>query len=71
MALRGITQTEIESYNTLIALINNGDHSQARQVFCDWDHSKQSRFIRALGDLQGVTLELHLETLKQLIVLYV
>ncbi|UCW44096.1 hypothetical protein [Vibrio alginolyticus] len=71
MSLRGIAQLEIESYNALIVLIENGEHSKARAMFCDWDQSKQSRFIRALGDLEGVTLELHLETLKQLIVLYV
>lgn len=71
MALRGITKTEIAEYSTLIALIENGEHSKARAMFCDWDQSKQSRFIRALGDLEGVALEVHLETLKQLIVLYV
>ncbi|AVI05197.1 hypothetical protein [Vibrio phage VP06] len=71
MALRGIAKTEIAEYRTLIALIENGEHSKARAMFCEWDQSKQSRFIRALGDLEGVTLEIHLETLKQLIVLYV
>ncbi|AFV81338.1 hypothetical protein F862_gp106 [Vibrio phage vB_VpaS_MAR10] len=71
MAIRGISQTEIASYNDMIALIENGKHSKARELFCDWDQSKQSRFIRALGDLEGVTLEVHLEILKQLIVLYV
>ncbi|QYW05999.1 UNVERIFIED: hypothetical protein OPA17_101 [Vibrio phage OPA17] len=71
MSLRGIAEKEIAEYNTLIALIENGKHSKARELFCEWDNSKQSRFIRALGDLEGVTLELHLETLKQLIVLFV